>query len=328
MGNDKMGGGPAVSGVDKTVSQLAMGTAWCTPANEPDCQPVFDAFIELGGTTFDSGRIYGGGESERVLGDWVRRRGLREEVVILTKGATGTGHGIPSADFESVVDSELQTSLEKLRTDYVDIYLLHRDSPEVPIGRLLGKLNELLDAGKARAIGVSNIDYARVEEACEYAEKSGLTPFAALSNNVALAVSAEPFWPGLISIDEQGARWHARTGAPDFSWSSQARGFFTGRYTPEVRERLRSEEVDTFTERMLTCYLTDENFERLRRAQEMGRRKGGYTAVEVALAWVLHRPYPVVPLVGAQNVEELRSCVHATSLSLSADECRWLNLEA
>ncbi len=90
---------------------------------------------------------------------------------------------------------------------------------------------------------------------------------------------------------------------------------------------LASPERENFTSRMIKVYCTDENFERLARAKKLGETKGGYTAVEVALAWLLHKPFSIVPIVGAHNQEELTSCIKATSLQLTESEIKWLNLE-
>jgi aryl-alcohol dehydrogenase-like predicted oxidoreductase len=107
---------------------------------------------------------------------------------------------------------------------------------------------------------------------------------------------------------------------PLIPWSSQARGFFTGRWTPQMPAN------DGFTKRMIEVYCTDDNFKRLSRAKELGEKKG-HTAVEVALAWLLHKPFPIVPIVGPHTQEELASCVKATTLSLTEAECKWLNLD-
>jgi aryl-alcohol dehydrogenase-like predicted oxidoreductase len=111
------------------------------------------------------------------------------------------------------------------------------------------------------------------------------------------------------------------------SWSSQARGFFTERYTPEVRA-LADSITDPYTRRMIEVYCTDANFERLRRAAKLGAQKGGYSAVQVALAWLLHKPFPLVPVVGPHSGTELESCVNALAIPLDKAECRWLNLES
>ncbi|HIJ66519.1 MAG TPA: aldo/keto reductase [Candidatus Hydrogenedentes bacterium] len=316
---------PMVAGIDKPISELALGTAFYSYGAREKWFPILDDFYQAGGTLLDSGRIYG--DSEKVLGEWMASRGNRENLVVITKGGHGPDGSLPAENLEGIIASELETSLTNLRTDYVDLYMLHRDNPAVPVGVVMDLLNREIASGRARALGASNWEYDRVVEANAYAEQHGFVGFAVVSNNLSLAVPAAPFYPGLISTDEAGERWHCETGIPLVSWSSQARGFFTGRYTPELRDSADRVE-DGFTKRMIEVYCTDANFERLRRAEELGAKKGGYSAVEVALAWLRHKPFSLIPIVGPHTPDELASCIRATALELTNADSRWLNLEA
>lgn len=315
-----------IDGIDAPVSRLALGTAFFRNDSAAKWEGLLDAFVEIEGNLIDSGRVYG--DSEEVIGRWLESRGARDRVVLITKGCHGRGI-IPEEEFPGVLGAELDVSLRMLRTDRVDLYMLHRDNLEIPVGEILAPLNEEIDRGRIRAIGASNWEYRRVAEANEYAEKRGLRGFAAVSNTLSLAAPAAAFYPGLVATNREGERWHRETGIPLIPWSSQARGFFAGGYSREMRDdaELGSPPEKTFASRMLRVYGTDENFERLKRARELGARKGGYTAMEVGLAWLLHRRFPVAPVVGPHSPEELASCVRATSLELNEEELRWLNLE-
>jgi len=246
--------------------------------------------------------------------------------VILTKGGHGPGHLLPAENLAQELADELDVSLDCLRTDHVDLYMLHRDNPAVAVAEIMDCLNAEIERGRLRAIGVSNWECDRVSAANDYAAQRGLRGLVAVSNNISLAVPTGPFYPGLVSVDADGEAWHAETGVPLIPWSAQARGFFTGRYAPELRDAPDAA-ADGFTARMMEVYGTDENFERLRRAADLGAQKGGRSAVEVALAWVLHRPFQIAPIVGPHTREELASCIAALSLELSDAELRWLNLE-
>jgi aryl-alcohol dehydrogenase-like predicted oxidoreductase len=217
-------------------------------------------------------------------------------------------------------------SLESLRTGHVDLYMLHRDNPVVPVGRILERMNRVIEDGYAGAIGASNWAYARVDEANAYAREHGLQGFTFVSNNLSLAVPSEPFYPRLVSVDTEGELWHERTGIPLLSWSSQARGFFAGRYTAVLRAQPDGL-ASPFDRRMMEVYGNEANFERLRRAKELGEAQGDYTAVEVALAWLLRKPYPLVPIVGPRTRDEMASSIRAVGLPLNDADCRWLNLE-
>lgn len=319
---------PLIAGISKPVSQIALGTAFYRIESKEKWFGILDDYVEAGGTIIDTARGYS--TSEEVLGLFLEERSTRNQTIIMTKcGLTGDGV-LPADNFSKLVREELTKSLQTLRTDYIDVYMLHRDNQEMTVAEILEPLNNEIANGRVHAIGASNWEYRRVTEANEYAQKRGMKGFAVVSNNLSLAVPAAAFYKGLVSTDKKGERWHEETGIPLIPWSSQARGFFTGQYTPQMRDdpNLTSPERENFTSKMIKVYCTDENFERLDRAKELGEKKGGYTAVEVALAWLLHKPFPIVPIVGPQEEDELASCVKALSLSLTESEIKWLNLSA
>lgn len=311
-------------GIQKPVLRLALGTASYRLKDKENCFDIMDCFWEHEGTFLDTGRVYG--ESERVIGLWMESRGARERMVIATKGGHGAGYGLSRETFAKTIEAELTTSLEYLKTGYVDFYMLHRDSPAVPVGEIIEFLNSQLNRCRIHAFGVSNWRYDRISEANTYARDHNLKGFSAVSNNISLAVATGPFYPGLISVDKEGEEWHRQTGIPLIAWSSQARGFFTGRYTPEMR-RTASPTQNPLTAKMIEIYCTDDNFERLRRAEKLGRKKGGYSATQIALAWLFQKPFPLLPIVGPQTKTELASCFQAVSLKITQREAEWLNLE-
>jgi 1-deoxyxylulose-5-phosphate synthase len=314
---------PWLTEIHKPISELALGTAFYRLDGKKQWFAILDEFLRLGGTLIDSGRHYG--DSEAVIGQWLEARGIREHVVLCTK----CGHGdyeLPTEGFEDMVTAELESSLRCLKTDYVDVYMLHRDNLACPVATIIERLNLEVQRGRVGCLGASNWTYSRLEEANRYAFERGLVGFTVVSNNLSLAVPAGPFWKNLVSVDEAGQQWHQRTGIPLVAWSSQARGFFTGRWTPQMRVQADTID-DVFTKKMLEVYCTDENFQRLARAKEIASQKGGYSATEVALAWVLGRQFPIVPVVGPHNEQELGSCVNALSIELTEAEMQWLNLE-
>jgi len=316
-------GGPPIAGVEKPVSRLALGAAFFDLDAKAQWAELLDAFAGQGGAVIDTGRSYG--TSEDVIGEWMESTGLREHVILSTKCGHGHDHRLPEDDFEDMVSRELETSLNKLRTNYIDLYVLHRDNPAIPVARIVERLNEEVVAGRLRALGASNWEYTRVEEANDYAAERGLAGFAVVSNHLSLAESQAPFYPGLVSVDSEGRSWHARTGVPLLSWAAQARGFFSGNYSKELAATANAIE-DPFTRRMCEVYGSWSNFERLRRAQELGGRTG-HSAVEVALSWLLHQTFPVIPVVGPRTVAELESCAAAVKIPMDEDEVRWLGLE-
>lgn len=298
-----------IPGIDKPVSRLVMGTD--NQATWPHAAAVFDDFFERGGNCFDTAYIYLGGLSETMLGRWVKNRGVREQVVIFDKGAH-TPHCNPQA-----ITQQHQKSLERLKTDYVDIYMMHRDNPEIPVGEFISVLNEHKDAGTIRAFGASNWSVERYRKANEWAQAHGMTGFVALSNNFSLARMIEPVWAGCIAASDPETRaWLKETGTALMPWSSQARGFFAGRAHPN----------DFSDEELVRCWYSEDNFKRLARVEELAQKRNVPT-VSIALAYVLYQPFPTFPLIGPRQLSETQTSFQALSIDLSPEEVRWLNLE-
>ena len=237
-----------------------------------------------------------------------------EDLVIIAKGArdeAGTPEGLTA---------QLYQTLETMQLDYVDIYFMHTDNPAVPAGEMVACLNEHLQAGRIRAFGGSNWSIPRIEEANAYARARGLVGFAGSSPNLSLAAWNEPMWPGCLSASDAGSRsWYAEHEMPLFAWSSQATGFFTGRYKPEDRD------IPSLAP-IVRTWFNDENFHRLQRARQLAQQRN-VTAAQIALAYVLEQPIPTFALIGPQSIDELRQVLPALDITLSPDEIHWLNLE-
>jgi len=301
-----------VPGIDKPLSRLVQGTEGHTLARQAELEDLFDGVFELGCNTFDTAFVYGGGQSESVLGGWIDRRGLRDRVVVIDKGAHPR-QGRPRVTPADIA-SDLATSLERLRTDYVDLYLLHRDDPSVEVGPIVEALNAHREAGRIRAFGGSNWTAARVRAANEYAAAHGLTGFAASSPHLSLAVPREVPWPGCVSLSgpagEADRRWYAETGMPLLIWSSLAGGFLTGRYRPDNLQTFQ----DPIEKLVIGSYCTDENFRRLDRIEHMAGRLG-LTAPQVALAWLFRQPLNLFALVGCRTAAECRENLAALAVA-------------
>jgi aryl-alcohol dehydrogenase-like predicted oxidoreductase len=273
---------------------------------------MFDDFFERGGNTFDTAWVYGGGAQERLLGQWIKHREVRDQVVVLVKGAH-TPLCTPRD-----LSRQLLESLDRLQTDYADLYLMHRDNSEIPVGEFVDVLNEHKSAGRIKAFGGSNWPLERVSAANDYAAKNGRTGFSAVSNNFSLARMVNPPWAGCISAsDEQSRAWFARTTIPLLAWSSQARGFFLpSNASPEK----------TTDPELVRCWYADDNFQRLARVNEMAKKRN-VLPINIALAYVLNQPFPTFALIGPRQLSETRTSFAALSIDLTAAELRWLNLE-
>ncbi len=299
-----------VAGVDLPVSRLIMGVDNQKVA--PHAFAMFDDYVERGGNVFDCAWVYAAGTCEKMLGHWVKTRGIRKDVVLLDKGAH-----TPNCNPEAL-SRQFAESLERLQTDYVDIYMLHRDNPEVPVGEFVELLNEHKRAGRMKAFGGSNWTLERVEAANEYARAKGLTGFAAVSNQMSLARMVEPPWKGCLTASDAKSRaWFERTQTALMPWSSQARGFFLpGRANP----------ADRSDAELVRCWYAEDNFERLARVNKLAAERG-VEPINVALAWVLAQPFPTFPLIGPRQIAETASSFRALEIELTPAEVKWLNLE-
>ncbi|MCM8758898.1 MAG: aldo/keto reductase [Candidatus Omnitrophica bacterium] len=298
-----------IKGLDKKVSRIFMGVD--NQQTFPHAAVMFDDFVERGGNAFDTAFIYGGGLHEKLLGEWIKSRNIRKDVIILDKGAH-----TPNCNPEDLT-KQLFISLERLQTDYVDIYLLHRDNPEIPVGEFVDVLNEHKKAGRIKVFGGSNWTLERIQAANEYARKKGLEGFSVVSNNFSLARMLQPIWPGVVSSsDIESRKWFEKNQIPLISWSSQARGFFTGRYTPE----------DKSDPQMVRCWYSQDNFKRLERVTQLAKKLNVPTTA-IALAYVLCQKFPVFAIIGPRTLSETRSSLIAVDIELTEQQLRWLNLE-
>ncbi len=283
------------------LSRLALGTLGFSLRTRDRDYALLDAWLEAGGTVIDTAHVYEDGDAERVLGRWLADRpGARERIVLVTKGAH------PDGDRRRVtpddIAADLRDSMERLGGP-VDLYLLHRDDPDVAVDEIVDALDAHRRAGEIAAFGVSNWTLPRIEEANAYAAERGVAGIACNSPHLSLAVQNEPPWPDCLSANDAESRaWHARTGLPLLAWSAQAGGYFAGAAS--------------------RVYDNAGNRERRARAEQLG------DANAVALAWVLAQPFPTVAVVGPHSVEHLHASLEALAVELSADDARWLNLEA
>ena len=310
-------------GLDKKVSKFFMGTLFMFMSEKEKHFATWDAAYELGINAFDTARAY---DSEDTFGLWMKERGNREDIVLLSKG----GH--PDGDKQRItpedIDADLKESLKQLQTDYLDIYLLHRDNPALPVGPIVEKLNEHHAAGRKKIFGGSNWTHQRLEEANEYAYAHNLVPMSVSSPNFSLAEQVQnPFAPGCVTIaghkNEDAQKWYIANQMPVLAYSSLARGFFSGRITREMFEK-HPEDIDQFCR---IGYCCEENFVRLDRCKEIADEKG-CTIPQIAMAYVLDSPLNAYPVIGAANRAELESSLGALKVKLTPQEVLYLELKA
>ena len=315
-----------IEGIKKPIARVVQGTTMIgSDLNEEESFSLLDQVYEHGGNTLDTAHVYAGGNSERIIGKWLHARGLREKMTIITKGGAHSEDRRRMTSFD--VTSDLFDSLARLKTDYIDLYLLHRDDTNLPVEPILYALNEHLQAGRIHAFGASNWSHQRLEAANAYAKANGLQSFVASSPQYSLADShAEP-WPLCLSISgeagSEARNWYAKTNMAVMAWSPLASGFFSGRFQ---RDNLHTFGEREWDEVVVRTYAKESNFQRLERAEQLAKEKG-VTAAQIALAFVMNQSVNMYAVVGPHGVQKFKENVTAAELKLTPQELDWLDLK-
>lgn len=306
-------------GISLPLSVLCLGTANYGSAYARDQSfALLDAFAEAGGSFLDTAHVYadwlpnGRGASERTVGEWLRTRGIRDRFAVATKG----GHPHLETMERSRLRPEdltrdLAESLERLGMDRVELYWLHRDDPGVPVGEILGALNERLAAGRVRALGASNWRPGRLRAAAEYARTHGLTGFVASQVGWSLAApnQTQEQWHDMRFMDADDLRYYCASGLKVIPFASQAGGFFAHPYDPaDPRHAL---------------YHNPINAGRWERVRQLAERRGA-SANAVALAYLLTHPCGGAAVIGPRTVAQLEDSLTAVALELGDAERNFL----
>ena len=279
--------------------------AWAL--NEADSQPFLRQALDLGINFFDTANVYSGGDSERVVGRFLKANTRREAVVIATKvqglmREEPNGRGLS----RKAILFELDQSLKRLETDYVDLYQIHRWDPETPIEETLEVLHDVVKAGKVRYIGASSIYSWQFAKALYLADRHGWTRFVSMQNHYNLLYREEEReMIGLCQSESIAV----------IPWSPLARGRLTRAWKSETTNRT---ETDAFGK---SLYARTEEADRLvvERLGEIAEKRGMARA-QIALAWLLAKPGVTSPIVGASKPHHLEDAVAALAVKLSPDE--------
>ncbi len=327
-----------IKNFDKPISKLVFGTATpklfaavdeetCGKAAEDAAFELLDSVIKNGINTFDCAAHYG----EEIMGRWMDSRKNRETCVIITKCAHPNKWRQRVTEYDIL--SDIHDSLKKLKTDYIDIYMLHRDNPEVPVELIVDVMNRLYEEGKIKAFGGSNWTHERIREANEYAEKHGLVPFTVSSPNFGLAEQIADPWtadakwgPGCVTIsgpeNKVAREWYEQSGVAVFAYSSLARGLFSGAVKSDNPEKAK----EIMDEPGIKGYYCEKNIERLRRCEEVSTKKG-VIVPQLALAWILNQKMNVFALTAPVTEEQIKVNSVAAEIKLTDEEIKYLNFE-
>ena len=266
-----------------------------------------------GGNTFDTAWVYGGGVPEKLIGQWLTQRGIRDQINILSKSAH-TPWCNPTDIRKQCIES-----LERMQIDFAEMHILHRDNLDIPVDELVDVLNELKDEGYIGVFGGSNWSLERFKAANEYAKANGKQPMTIMNNNLSLARMVNPVWGGCIAASEpEYLEYLEDTQTAHMAWSSQARGFFTDR---SGRDKVG---IDPHLEKP---WYSEDNFKRKDRATELAKEKG-CLPINIAAAYVLCQPFPSFALVGPRTLYETYTTMPGLDIELTRQELAYLDLRA
>ncbi|MFD9000824.1 aldo/keto reductase [Streptomyces sp. NPDC059582] len=295
---------------DLEIFPLALGgNVFGWTADEAQSFAVLDAYAAAGGNFVDTADSYSawiegnkGGESETVIGKWVKARGNRADVVIATKVSQHPDFpGLSAANIRAAADA----SLRRLGTDHIDLYYTHFDKPEVPVEEIIGALDELVRAGKVRHIAASNISADRLRESLEFSDREGLARYVALQPHYNL-VSRDTYEGELQDLA-------ARSGLAAVPYFALASGFLTGKYRPGAT-------VDSARASGAAKHLDTERGRTVLAALDEVAGAHDVPVATVALAWLAAQPTVVAPIASARTVEQLPALVGVAELELTEAE--------
>ena len=299
------------------ISPLVFGgNVFGWTADEPSSFKLLDAFVAAGFNAIDTADVYSkwapghtGGESETILGKWLKRSGNRDKVIVATKVGMEMGPGKKGLS-RSYILRAAEDSLQRLQTDYIDLYQSHSDDADTPIEETLGTYAELIAQGKVRAIGASNYTADRFAAALEISKKTGLPRYQSLQPNYNLYDRAD--------YEAQLEPLCQKEGIGVINYFPLASGFLSGKYRSEsdVEKRPRA--------RMLKKYVNERGFKILDALDQVAKKYNA-TPAKVSLAWLFARPSITAPIVSATSVEQLNDLLASLELKLDRPSVELLN---
>jgi 1-deoxyxylulose-5-phosphate synthase len=280
---------------------------------EADAKPFVKRALEAGINFFDTADVYSQGESERVTGKLLKDLGVRREnVIVATKvnGQMSDDVNDRGLSRKHILDS-IDKSLQRLQMEYVDLYQIHRWDYEVPIEETLEALNDVVRAGKARYIGASSMFAWQFAKALHTSEQHGWTKFVSMQNHYNLVYREEEREMIPLCVEQ---------GVGLIPWSPMARGFFAGDRKRGGGGETARANSDPFANGL---YFREEDFAVADCAADLATERG-VTGSQIALAWILHKPYVRSPIIGATKMEHLDQAIAALDIKLSDEEIRKL----
>lgn len=302
---------------DMMVSPLTFGSnvfGWTL--NKTESFKILDAFVDAAFNFIDTADTYSkwipgnhGGESETIIGNWLKKSGKRADVIIATKlgGDMGEGKKGLSARY---IKEEVEASLKRLQTDHIDLYQSHYDDLETPVSETMTAFNELIKEGKVRYIGASNLRAERIKESNDFARKNNLQPY----------ISLQPLYNlyDRQKFENEYLKLATDEGLGVIPYYSLASGFLSGKYRSDadLNKSSRGQGIKKYL---------DERGLRILTAMDKVAKEQDVPLSQLAISWLLHKPYIASPIASATSEEQLKELIHATTLQLSKEQINELD---
>ena len=314
-----------IPSVPLPVSRIVLGGSGSAFSSGGEIAGIMESALQSGINAVDTARQYG--KSEETIGRWLQSQGKREEIVLISK-CCHPSHAFISRVSQQAAADDLRRSLDALRTERIDVYLLHRDDESAPVGRIVDFLNRFHEEGKIGAFGGSNWTAKRIAEANAYARQHGLIGFAVSSPHFSLGRQRhDPWGNGCKTVTGDGnaaqRAFYQETQIPLLAWSSLCGGVFSGKLKAAEWGRMRKR-LDL---RAWWAYGCADNRERLSRCERVAKEKGASVA-QIALAWLLTGDLNALPVIGASGPARIRENAAAAEIELSARERAYLDLKS
>ena len=288
-------------------------------ADPAKCEFIFkymDEYLEKGGNCFDTARLYGGGKSEYALGKYLKSK-KREDIVLVTKCAhpDRSIENAPSRLSEAEINSDIETSLKALGTDYTDVLFLHRDDIKIPVSEIMPTLDKLVKDGRVRVLGASNWTAGRIQEANIFAKDNNMTPFSVsqISWSLALTTAAQTNDLTHVIMDTAEHTWYKENKFPVMAWSSAAKGFFS---------KVTSGASVSGTPKQRYGWI-NENYKRAERAKILSE-KYNTSVGAVILAYLMCNDFPSAAVTAFSNQTQFLEAMDAVNLSLTISDVKFL----
>ena len=293
---------------DLSLSRISLGTApFGSSIPRQTAFDILDQYLLYGGNLLDTAAVYGLGLSEKTIGTWMQKRGVRNRVYISTKGAHPSLPDWKPRVNDAAIRSDIEDSLRNLGTDYIDIYYLHRDDESRPVSEIMPILHRFVCEGKVRHLGASNWTVSRIDEANTFARSNGLSEFSfsQIMWSAAYINKSNVYDQTLVVMDEHEYSGYCHNNIPVMAYSSQAQGLFS---------HIQQRGYEALSDSLLRTYINDGTRDRAEKILALARDTG-LSPTAISLGYLLYSKIIAFPIIGVSSLSRLDESMQILNLT-------------